>query len=482
MISTDKSGSGPLYVQIYSQLKQDIACGALAEGTVLTGSRMLATMLGVSRNTVDNAYSQLAAEGYIAPRRGVGFVVQHLPSIEVPSVPRGAAPSRRVPQASQPLQAGTPQQSQGASVVYDLTNSSHTVDLFPKSLWKKYTLECLELLEKEEKISALQVMQGEPYLRRNLLAYLKRIRGVHCTEDQIVITCGLQQSLEYLCKLAAQRGQKILMEEPGFNKAAAVFRNNHIPIQTVPVDKYGLEVTRLPENPGAFALYATPSHQFPTGVTLPIGRRHALLRWAQNNQVYVLEDDFDSELRYYSKPIPSLQSIDTENRVVYLGTFSKGISPSIRMGYMILPPQLASAFQAMFADYNSTVPVLNQYIIGRLLETGQYDRHIRRLANVFKKRLELFVQEFSRLGSGIRITGNGTGQYFLLQFGAGTDQKMLISKALDQGVRVYPTMQFWQDKAECPPDTLFLGFGKIRLEDIPDCVTRLKTAWAQWLR
>ena len=216
-------------------------------------------------------------------------------------------------------------------MAYDLTNSSHTVDLFPKSLWKKYTLECLELLEREEKISSLQAMQGEAYLRRHLLAYLKRIRGVTCTEDQIVITCGLQQSLEYVCKMAARRDQIILMEEPGFNKAAAVFRNNHIAIQTVPVDENGLVVASLPPTPNAFALYATPSHQFPTGVTLPIGRRHALLRWAQDNNVYILEDDFDSELRYYSKPIPSLQSIDTENRVIYLGTFSKGISPSIRM-------------------------------------------------------------------------------------------------------------------------------------------------------
>lgn len=483
MISTGKDGSGPLYLRIYSQLKQDIACGALAEGTVLTGSRMLATMLGVSRNTVDNAYSQLVAEGYIAARRGVGFVVLHVPSLEAPAAATGAAPAQLArSQARAEACAQGQSLAQGHPLIYDLTNSSHTVDLFPKSLWKKYTFECLEMLEREEKISALQAMQGEPYLRRNLLTYLKRIRGVTCTEDQIIITCGLQQSLEYLCKIAARRGQKILMEEPGFNKAAAVFRNNHIPIQTVPVDENGLEVARLPRRPEAFALYATPSHQFPTGVTLPIGRRHALLRWARSNHVYVLEDDFDSELRYYSKPIPSLQSIDTENRVVYLGTFSKGISPSIRMGYMILPPQLASAFHEMFAEYNSTVPVLNQYIIGRLLETGQYDRHIRRLGHVFKRRLELFIQEFSRLGSGIRITGNGTGQYFLLRFSAGTDQKLLIKKALDQGVRVYPTMQFWQDKVECPPDTLFLGFGKIRLEDIPDCVTRLKTAWAEWLQ
>ena len=473
MISINKTGTSPLYLQIYNQLRHDIASGALAEGAVLTGSRMLAAMLGVSRNTVDNAYGQLMAEGYIAPRKGVGFEVMHVPSL-------GAAPavcekkSRQMP--AQPQHEPTPDR-----IVYDLTNSSHTVDLFPKGLWKKYTLECLEMLEHEEKISALQVMQGEPYLRKQLLAYLKRIRGVHCTEDQIIITCGLQQSLEYICKMAARHGQTILMEDPGYNKAAAVFRSNHIAIQTVPVDEYGLTVASLPAQSGAFALYATPSHQFPTGVTLPIGRRHALLAWAQRNGVYILEDDFDSELRYYSKPIPSLQSIDAENRVIYLGTFSKGISPSIRMGYMILPPQLAAVFAEMFAEYNSSVPVLNQYIIGRLLETGQYDRHIRRLGHVFKNRLALFIKELSCLGAGVRITGNGTGQYFLLRFPEGTDQQSLIAQAMAHGVRVYPTMQFWQEKAECPPHTLFLGFGKIRIEDIPDCVERLKAAWAQWL-
>ena len=474
MISINKASAGPLYLQIYNQLRQDISSGALAEGAVLTGSRMLASMLGVSRNTVDNAYGQLMAEGYIAPRKGVGFEVLH-----VPCLGEAFAAGERTPGQQNPHAQSSPHISHEpapASIIYDLTNSSHSVDLFPKGLWKKYTLECLEMLEREEKISALQIMQGEPYLRRHLLAYLKRIRGVHCTEDQIIITCGLQQSLEYICKMAARHGQTILMEDPGYNKAAAVFRSNHIAIQTVPVDENGLTVASLPAQSGAFALYATPSHQFPTGVTLPIGRRHALLAWAQRNSVYILEDDFDSELRYYSKPIPSLQSIDTADRVIYLGTFSKGISPSIRMGYMILPPQLAAVFREMFAEYNSSVPVLNQYIIGRLLETGQYDRHIRRLGLVFKNRLALFIKELAGLGDGVRITGNGTGQYFLLRFPQGTDQQKLIRQALAHGVRVYPTTQFWQEKAECPPHTLFLGFGKIRLEDIPDCVARLKTA------
>lgn len=469
MISLKHDGV-PLYVQIYEQLKHDILAESIAENSVLCGSRQLAQTLGVSRNTVDNAYGQLQAEGYIASRKGIGFVVLHVPRLEGDHKPPRCADQPQ-PQTCGMLPAP----------VYDLTNSSHTRDLFPKSLWKKYTLECLETLENEEKISALQDRQGEPYLRRNLLAYLRRIRGVKCHESQIVITCGLQQSLEFICKLLARPHTAALMEEPGFNKAAAVFRANGIPIRTVPVDENGLVVSLLPSAPQACALYTTPSHQFPTGATLPIGRRHALLRWAKSNSVYVIEDDFDSEMRYYSRPIPSLQSIDSSDCVIYLGTFSKGISPSIRMGYMILPPALSCAFQKSFSEYNSTVPVLNQYIIGRLLETGQYDRHIRRLNHVFRKRLELFTKEFSGLGPGVCITGNGTGQYFLLNFSAGTDQKHLIDAALDQGVHVYPTMQFWQDKAECPPDTLFLGFGKISLEDIPDCVARLKTAWRRWL-
>lgn len=147
------------------------------------------------------------------------------------------------------------------------------------------------------------------------------------------------------------------------------------------------------------------------------------------------------------------------------------------MGYMILPPQLARIYENVFSNYNSTVPLLNQYIIGRLIETGQYDRHVRRLNHVFRKRLELFTAELSGGEGQIKISGNGTGQYFLLKFSEDINQDDLIAKALEHGVRVYPTMQFWHDKAECPPNTLFLGFSKIRLEDIPDCIERLKSAW-----
>lgn len=458
-------------MQIYAQIKEEILNGTIKEGQVLTGSRGLAGILGVSRNTVNGAYGQLAAEGYIIPQKGIGYIATKVPELTV---------SRERPVHTRLKQAVSAERKQ-TDILYDLTYSSQTSDLFPKRFWKRCTLECLDMLENEARISSCQDKQGELYLRKNLLSYLQRIRGVSCDEDQIIITCGIQQSLDYLCRLFSRGRQTILMEEPGFHKAAAVFSNNNINVQKVPVDEHGIIVSKLPRVSDACAVYSTPSHQFPTGVTLSAGRRYELLEWAQKNDVFIMEDDFDSEFRYYSKPIPALQSIDRDNRVIYLGTFSKALSPSVRMGYMILPPKLLKAYFHRFENYNSTVPLLNQYVIARLIETGQYDRHVRRMNHIFRRRLERFSEELANVKDRIEISGNGTGQYFLLRFAAKADQNELIRKALEHGVKVYPTMEFWQEKAACPPNTLFLGFAKISLKDIPDCAERLRAAWKEWI-
>ncbi len=470
MIYISKDKKDPLYLQVYNGVKQEILSGLRKPGDVLAGTRSLAKILNVSRNTIDHAYEQLLAEGYIETRSGIGYVINAIPCLTHNSsrkeVPAG---SERMPEKIR------------QRVRYDLTNSSHTSDLFPKTLWRKYTLESLDRLEREARLSAWLDKQGELYLREQLLLYLERIRGVHCETDQIVVTCGLQQSLDYICKLLPENRSQILMEEPGFDKAAAVFINNNRGIRTATVDEDGLVVSLLAKDHQIGAVYSTPSHQFPTGVTMPVGRRFELLEWAVRNDSYIIEDDFDSEQRYYARPIPALQSIDEHNRVIYLGTFSKALSPSIRMGYMILPPDLLQKYRETFEYYNSTVPLLNQYVIARLLETGQYDRHIRRLNHIFRKRLELFLAAFESFGDKVNIAGNGTGQYFLLEVLADVTQEELIGKALEQGVQVYSTMRFWQDKAECPPNTVFMGFSKINIEDIPDCVNRLKMAWKQWL-
>lgn len=301
MLSLSKEKKKPLYVQLYHQLQQEIMEGILAEGTILQGSRQLAKTLQVSRNTVDNAYSMLAAEGYILAKRGIGYQVAKLPRLSL-----GRQRTAAVRPAGCYLDS---QRKAGASleeIAYDLTNSSHTSDLFPKHLWRKYTLRALDRLDKESSLSIYLHPQGELFLRQYLRVYLERIRGVRCSEEQIIITSGLQQSLDFVCKLPGRQKQRILMEEPGYNKAAAVFQNNGLLLEGVAVDKDGLQTAKLPVGKDIGAVYCTPSHQFPTGGVLPISRRYELLAWAKQQEAFVLADDYDSELQYYAKPIPSI--------------------------------------------------------------------------------------------------------------------------------------------------------------------------------
>lgn len=476
MIYLDKSQEEPLYMQIYEQIRTDILQRVLKEGDVLQGTRGLAMTLGVSRNTVDSAYSQLYTEGYIIPKTGVGYVVAKLPELNIET---SFGTEKKKHGTDTKTAIAKPKEKQ--EVLYDLTNGSHTNDLFPKAMWKKSMLECLDILDSKQKLSSMIDKQGEEYLQTALRDYLTRIRGIRCDREQMVITCGIQQSLEIICKLLSNEGMTVLMEEPGYHKAAAVFRNNGLHVQTVPVDEQGLIISKLPAGVRNCVVYSTPSHQFPTGVTMPISRRLDFLNWARKNNAYIIEDDFDSELRYYAKPVPALQSIDEEGHVIYLGTFSKALSPNMRMGYMVLPNALLHTYLEKFEDYNSTVPVLNQYIVAHMIESGEYDRHVRRMNHVFRKRYECFEKLLSEISASIKVSGNGSGQYFLLQFPEGISQEILIKRALEQKVKVYSTMQFWQDKAACPPNTLFLGFSKIDMKDIPDCVARLKKAWSELL-
>ncbi|MGM0124828.1 GntR family transcriptional regulator/MocR family aminotransferase [Enterococcus sp. AZ194] len=472
MIYIDRKVSTPLYVQIYQQLKNEIVTGIIPTGTLLAGSRTLAKTLGVSRNTVDVAYSQLLAEGYVNAKKGVGLLVISVPKLN------SSLPSSKQPKASKTIHRHKESQPH---IIYDLTNVGHSQDLFPKKIWRKFTLDSLDLLEEEQKLSVLQDKQGDSFLRQALIKYLAKFRGVQCEEDQLVITGGLQQSLNYLCLLLEGKKNLVLMEEPGYIKARTIFEHHHLAIKSIPIDKEGLLVSQLPTNEPFLGIYTTPSHQFPTGAVMPISRRIDLLNWASANNTYIFEDDFDSELRYYSHPIPSLQSIDQNERVIYLGTFSKGLSPSLRMSYLILPPHLVTEYQTKFVAYNSSVPLLNQYTVAKLIESGEYERHMRRMNQIFKKRADTFVEEFKSFGQNVELSSNVSGQYFLLHFSKEIDQQKMIQLAENNGVRVYSTMQFWHDKAACPPHSLFLGFSKILVSEIPDCVSRLKVAWKEYL-
>lgn len=463
MIELNHQGDGPLYEQIYRQLRAQILNQTLPAGTRLPSSRELAAQLQISRNTVNKAYSQLLVEGYLAAVRGSGYYVQQLPQTFTPArAPQRPGHSRR---PAKPAPA----------VKYDLTNSSHTRNLFPKRAWRKFMLEALDTLDFEERISTLQSLEGEEVLRRPLLRYLRQIRGVHCDLDQLIITSGLQQSLDYLCQLVPATSGRVLMEEPGYPKARVIFEKNHRQVCPAALDDQGICLPA--EATGYDFIYTTPSNQFPTGVMMSAARRRELLHFAAAKRAFILEDDYDSELRYYNRPVPALQSIDTLDRVVYLGTFSKILSPSLRMGYLILPKQLVAPFKETFKLYNSTVNLLNQYTVAKLLESGEYTKLVRRMNTTFKKRFEAFSAGFASFKRPLTLSQNLSGQYLLVEFPVAIDQEKMIARALAEGVRVYPTMEFWRDRAACPDNALFLGFSKIALADIPDCIERLKRAW-----
>ncbi len=466
MIHLDrKKGSLPLYQQIYQQIKSDILLGYLSPNERILGTRTLAKMLGVSRNTVDRAYMQLTLEGYIESRQNAGFYVLKLPKA-FQSEKRFAddLPIKKV-------------QSSDEHIMYDLTNSSHTSNLFPKKVWKKHYQTALDQLDEAEKLYTLQPFQGDFRLRKEISRYLERIRGVKCHPNQIIITSGLQQSLDYICQFLGNTQRKVLMEEPSYPKAREIFKKNAYPIITANVDDKGLDLTKVDKKADIEMIYTTPSHQFPLGMIMPISRRQELLSFAQERNSFIIEDDYDSELRYYQRPIPALKSIDYLDRVIYLGTFSKILSPSFRMSYIVLPEQFTEAFLEKFQLYNSTVNLLNQLALANILSSGDYDRLVRKMNHVFKKRYEAFKKEFETFQSPISLSSNVSGQYFLVTFPDKINQCDLIKQAEQEGVRVYDTMQFWQEKAACPQESLFLGFSKIDLEDIPDCVNRLKRAW-----
>ena len=465
MIYIDLYSKKPKYEQIYEQIKAEIDSGVRRVGDVLEGSRTLARTLQVSRNTVDAAYGQLVAEGYITNCRGIGFIVEAIPQS------LGNQKKHRMYQEKKTIQ------SEEKSTVYDLTNGNHTRDLFPVKLWKRCMWECLLRAEADEYFATMCEGQGILALRSCLKEYLAKIRGLSCEEEQIVITCGLQQSLDLVCKILPSERRSVYVEEPGYNKAVAVLKNNDRNVNTIRVDKKGLVTGELELNSDVCAIYTTPSNQFPTGSILPIGRRYELLEWARKNDSYIIEDDYDSELRYYAKPIPSLQSIDEEERVIYMGTFSKALSPALRMAYVVLPKPMLKKYRERFADYNCTVSVINQYVVAELFKTGQYERHVRRMGQIYRKRLEEFKRCFSDWGNKIKIHENGSGQYFLMEFSGRYTQERLIELAGEQGVKVYPVMQFWHDRAECPDNMIFVGFSKIAIKDIEDCVKRLKYAW-----
>jgi GntR family transcriptional regulator/MocR family aminotransferase len=436
----------------------------LPAGEKLPGKRRLAADLQVSVNTVDTAYQMLTAEGYLTARPRSGFTVCRLERLQLQ--PHGSAAQR--PMASSVAPAAHPW-------LYDFETAVIDTSLFPFKTWRRIQR---DLLAGNPQLLNHGPLQGDENLRAAIAKHLREYRGAQCTPRQIVIGAGIEYLLGLLARLFA--GAAFAVENPGYARTHRILQNNGAQVMFVPVDTQGMSAQALAAS-GAQLAYVTPSHQFPTGVTMPVGRRTELLRWACTAPGrYLIEDDYDSEFRFDGRPVPSLQGLDEAGRVIYISTFSKSIAPAIRIAYMVLPPSLLPLYEAAFGLYSCTVSRFEQQTLCRFIAGGHFARHLARLRNVYRQRRDALVAALEdALGAeNITVRGEHTGLHLLLEVHGALSGTQLVQRAAAQGVRLNGLFAYDQlPHAAKDEPVVVLGYAGLPPEQIPRAAAALAQAW-----
>jgi GntR family transcriptional regulator / MocR family aminotransferase len=453
----------PLYTQLYNQIKERILSGKLPSDSKLPSVRDLAAELSTSRNTVENSYQELHAEGYIYSKPRSGYFVSALDPEIVPSpLPHKPRKHAALPKA-------------GPSKEYDFHPARLDPESFPAPLWRNCFIECLRNSSRE--LAQYGDPQGQPGLRRNIQRYLERSRGVICEPEQIVLCTGLQHSLDIVAHLLKDKHSVAAVEDPGYFLPRSVFRNHSFKVVPIGVGTSGLDLDALKDSDASIA-YITPSHQFPTGCVMPVANRLKLIEWADSSGKFILEDDYDSELRYHGKPIPSLQGLRPGGNIIYLGSFSKILSPALRMSYLVLPHALLPGYRRVFCDYFCSVSLLEQRTLEEFMERGHWDRHVRRMRILYKKKHDTLLRSVSRhFGARATIVGQGAGLHVVLQL-AGHDlgERELIQRARSAGISLFPFSDNYMNGAT---DSLkfLLGFGGMTSDRLEQGIELLFKAW-----
>ena len=457
----DPASAVPLYEQLYRSLAAEMRAGTLTAGTRMPGKRRLAAELSVSVNTVDAAYQILATEGYMEPRERSGFYVQEY--LALPTRPEEVLP----PVSASPPEAAEP------PVRFDLSTRGVDPGLFPFRTWARLQK---ELLYSSPQLLAHGDAQGDVELRQALADYLEEYRGVRCTAEQVVVGAGMEYLLSLLAPLLPG---KTAVENPGYQRAKQVLENNGVPCRCLPVDADGLSLTALSASDAAVC-YVTPSHQFPTGVTMPAGRRAELLHWAARapGRRYIIEDDYDSEFRFDTRPLPSLQGMaGADGPVVYLSTCSRSLAPGIRIAYMVLPRQLLGAWQAKYRLYSGTVGRFEQQTLARFITGGYFTRHLARERTAYKARRDALVAALrtSFAPEELTLAGLHTGLHLLAQLKDPPPDAALRAAARQYGVRCSLLSDYdLTGTAHSAAGTLVLGYGSLPDADCAAAGERLK--------
>ncbi len=477
-VTLNSDTSVPLHQQLYEELRQAILRGRLLRCQRLPSTRSLAKSLGISRTTVTQSYEQLLSEGYLETAVGSGtFVCAQLPEdllhpTPVESAPRNPHPPSKLSEYGQALAQTDTSLLKEPEAPISFRYGRPAFDQFPIQLWRKLLSRHCRL-EGDWQDYSTDFLGYQP-LRSAIARYLSRARAVKCDPEQILITNGTQQALYLIMRLLIDPGQVMALEDPGYLSARRIFLSQGAKLLPIGVDASGLIVQNLANaaSKPIRLVYVTPSHQFPTGVTMSLSRRLALLAWAQQTGAMIIEDDYDSEYRYGGRPIPALQGLDQGESVLYIGTFSKVLFPSLRIGYLVLPPSLAPIFGRAKWLGDRHLPLLEQQVLTDFILEGHLERHIRKLRSHYDRCRQVLVEELqTQFSDRATILGEKAGIHLMVRFHTNLGDAEMIQQAAQVGVGLVSAQPHYLQTYG--GGEFIFGYGELTQEQIREGITRL---------
>lgn len=460
-IPVDLNSKIHIYEQIYTYIRNEILEGRLTQGERLPSSRALAQHLQISRSTINLAYEQLLAEGYIEAVACKGYFISKVEK-----------PLRLEKTKEQIMDPGMEE----TKYQYHFNPNGIDMKEFPYRTWRRITKEIL--IDDSKELFSLGKPQGDLELRETISKYLFAARGVVCTPEQIVVGAG-NDYLLILLQMLLNKDSKIAFENPTYTKAYRIMETLGFEVCLMGMDHNGIRMTELEES-GADIAYVMPSHQFPTGIVTSVGRRNELLKWAsEKEERYLIEDDYDSEFRYRGKPIPSLQGMDHNGKVIYIGTFSKAIAPAIRVSYMVLPERLMKEYKEKGRLISSTVSRIDQKILNEFIRCGAFERHLNRMRKIYKGKHDVLLESLKSFRKKFVIRGDYAGSHILLCAKYEVEEQWLKEQAKAKGIKVYGLSDYVIANGNYSrmPATIIIGYAGMDPEDIEKGIGILKEVW-----
>jgi len=479
LFQVDPAGDTPLHRQVYEGLRSAILSGRLKSGDRLPATRALAGQLALSRSTIADAYEQLQAEGYILGRHGSGtYVAPDLPHNGLQPESRGYASSTAAPGLSRwGRRIATPEFSallrprEEVWYPYDFRPHRIAQDEFPWDAWRSSVERALT--SDRSRLFTYPPAAGHPDLRRAIAEHVAGYRAVSCTPNQIVIVNGTQQGLNLLVQLLLESGDRVAVEDPGYPAARLSFESRSLAISPVAVDHDGMIVSRLADLGPHRMVHVTPSHQDPTGATLSLPRRLALLEIAARHGMLVVEDDYDSEFRYEGRPVESLQGLDRNGLVVYAGTFSKSVLAGLRIGFLVVPDALSEPIVDAKALWDSGAPILEQAALAQFMLSGQYERHIRRMRRLYRIRRDALLGALAdEFGERATVGERHGGINLLVTLDLALTEEEIVRRAASEGIGLRGASRYFRTPPAGP--TFLLGFAQPDPATIRDGIRRLR--------